>query len=97
MNFTGIPYTGTPNVVASTGNPHWTVHPIWANPNGAGFVVNRKTPSPGGRTFLVYALAMGPLPPVPTESQQGLDAEVKPVTEDEFVKLARENGVEYTP
>lgn len=97
MIFTGIPYIGIPNVVATTGNPHWTVHPIWVNLNGAGFVINRKTPSPGGQMCMVYAMAMGPMPPVPTKSDEKLEAEIKPVSMEEFVKLARENGVEYTP
>ena len=29
--FSNVTFTETPNVVATTGNPHWTVHPIWVN------------------------------------------------------------------
>lgn len=97
MLFTGVPFVGVPNVVASTGNPHWTAHPIWINPGGAGFVVNRKTPSPGNRTFSVYALAMGPLGTVLEGESAEIGCKLREVTSEEFQALAQEAGVEWMP
>jgi hypothetical protein len=91
MQFT-FSFLGNPNVLASTGNPHWTAHAIWTSPTAAGFVVNQKTPSPGGRTFNVYALAMGIL----RAGRQGevgeVKAEILEVTKEESQRLSQMHG-----
>ncbi len=87
VNFINFVYLGNPNVIASTGNPHWTVHPIWVRPNAAGFVVNRKTVSPGGRQFNVHVMAMGYAPMVKKEGFEP-EAEIVRVSEEEFAQLA---------
>ncbi len=87
VTFEGFTFGTTPNVVASTGNPHWTVHPIWVNPAGAGFVVNRKTESPGGQAFNAYFLFMGVAPALKAEGAK-LALRVEEVDEEKFSRRA---------
>lgn len=84
--FFGPQFIMPPNVIVTTGNPHWTGHAIWVNQNGAGIVVNRKTPSPGNRNFQVYILAMGTLPPgTPVKDLPELRGEIKEVSMEELL------------
>lgn len=90
VTFTGPAFTSPPNVLVSTGNPHWTGHAIWVTEESAGIVVNQKNSSPGGREFDVYVLAMGILAP---ESERGggvaLGAEARPVTVEDILSHVR--------
>lgn len=90
MNFFNFVYQGNPNVIATTGNPHWTVHPIWVRQDAAGFVVNRKSVSPGGRQFNVYAMAIGYAAWVKEEKGLEPKAEIVKVSEEEFAQLTKE-------
>ncbi|MGD8787507.1 MAG: hypothetical protein PVJ60_08800 [Phycisphaerales bacterium] len=94
MQFTGFSFVGNPNVIVSTGNPHWTAHPIWVAPTAAGFVVNRKTPSYGGRQFNVYPLAMGLLGVTAKDEIAELSADIIQVTEEDFLAVAKKHNVE---
>lgn len=92
MQFTGIPFQSPPNVLATTGNPHWTAHPIWVRTDAAGFVVNRKTESPGGRQFQVYVLAMGQLAVSGVGEARKLEAQIVSVSEEQFNQMAAQGG-----
>ncbi len=54
ITFIGFTPTAIPNVLVSTGNPHWTGHAIWVNLSAAGIVINRKTRPPGTQAFKAY-------------------------------------------
>ena len=87
--FLGPPFLVPPNVLVSSGNVHWTGHAIWVSTTGAGIVVNNKSPSPGGRNFTVYVLAMGMLSPAtPGKESAALQATVRPVSLEELQTLA---------
>ena len=86
--FSRVQFTGVPNVVATTGNPHWTVHPIWVNPAGAGFVINRKSPAAGAQEFSTYFLFMGP---GFLRGATGVEIEFEEIDEEGFEALRKEH------
>jgi hypothetical protein len=90
MTFFGPAYLETPNVVATTGNPHWTAHPIWVSTQGTGLVVNNKSQSPGNQEFKVFVLAMGSIGPAVANKPDELQAKIRIVSQKEFDELARQ-------
>ena len=92
MQFQGFSFSFNPNIFATSGNVHWTAHPIWVNPTAAGFIVNRKTPSPGNRQFSVCTMAMGYIPAAQAKAkaEMELGADVSQVTSETFWQMKDE-------
>jgi len=90
LQFVNFAYSSIPHIQATTGNPHWTAHPIWANSGAAGFVVNQKSPSPGGRVFSVYVQAIGYVNVLRKAGFKPPEMHINEVSEEEFERLRSE-------
>ncbi len=91
ITFGGTPYIEPPNILLTTGNPHWTAHAIWVNTAGFGLVINRKTPPPATQTFTLFVHMMGNYADAAALSEApSMQREDIPV--EEFWRLAEEYG-----